>query len=149
MGRIIFLNEDNVPITIAKDGVWYWGEQEMIREDIVQLFSSHLVKVGGKYYEIHLYDQTCPVTVEDVPFVITQVIPAGENLKVQLNDRRVLDLPATVITLKGGTPYCSLFWEQDTKFSRAAFWQLQSYLVSTSEGYEVRYRGRVWKLQES
>ena len=163
MSQMLFVNEDNIPIIIESDGTWYWGSCEMKRKDIVRLFSSHLVKTGEHDYAINLNNEVCPVKVEDVPFVITGILPE-EELRILLNDERILDLPPTEIVLKNNVPYCSLFWENDTKLSRSAFWQLHYYffrtqasgrqdayptsLCHTEHGYEVRYRNKVWKIVE-
>jgi hypothetical protein len=147
MSQMLFVHEDNLPIIIARDGTWYWGNWEMKRKDIVRLFSSHLVKTCEHDYAINLNNEVCPVKVEDVPFVIAEILPE-EELRILLNDERVLDLPPTEIILKNNVPYCSLFWKSDTKFSRSAFWQLHYYFFETEHGYEVRYRNKAWKIVE-
>lgn len=135
-------------LRIKADGKWYWGENEIIRPEILQLFASHLIHEDPGYF-VKMNGQTYPVTVEDAPFVVEAVWPEGDELQMRLADTRVLPFPPGEITLKTGSPYTTLQRSGDLKLSRAAFWQLSRYLQEKNGGYEFVFSDNRWPVQET
>lgn len=135
-------------LRIKADGKWYWGENEIIRPEILRLFASHLVYKDPYGYFVEINGQAYPVTVEDVPFVADAIWPEDNGLQMRLVDTRVLPLPPGEITIKGGSPYTTLQYPGDTKLSRAAFWQLSPYLREKSDSYEFTYGNKRWPIRE-
>lgn len=117
-------------IRIASDGTWYYNGGKMFRMEIVSLLASHL-KLKNNDYFICWQNQEVQVVVEDVPYVITGIFSDnGIGLKARLADERMLDLTERKIIWREDIPYIGLFSDSvfDTKFSRAAFWQLNPYI---------------------
>lgn len=127
-------------IRIDKEGTWYYHDNKMFRLELVAFLASHLQKIDGEYY-ICWQDQKVPVAVEDVPFVINGVFFDGTQLKGRLADGREVILPAgTEVVLQGDIPYVSLFGgECDTRFTRAAYWQLLPYIVEENGRHWLCY----------
>ncbi|MHB1127672.1 MAG: DUF1285 domain-containing protein [Bacillota bacterium] len=134
-------------LKIAQDGKWYWEGNQLTRMDIVQLFAEHLQQVGDGY-AVCYKGQSYPVIIEDVPFVVTSFNEAGERLGAMLADGREVDFKPGVISLVNGTPYFSLFWPNDTKLSREAFWQLHRYLQEIDGVYRLRYNDQCWIFKQ-
>jgi len=130
-------------LRIARDGTWYADETEMERRDIVSLFAAHLER-DGQGYLVRLGSDSMRVEVEDVPFVIADVVPAEGGLRARLVDGREVDLPPGPIYLVNDIPYCSLRWERDTKVGRGAWWRLLWYLDEKEE--VIRYGEKAWPL---
>ncbi|NPV92958.1 MAG: DUF1285 domain-containing protein [Firmicutes bacterium] len=122
-------------IMIDHDGQWYYNGEKMFRLPAVSFLASNLKKIDGSYY-ICFQGQQVPVTVQDVPFVITTTSRSEDGLKGTLADGREVTIPEQEILLENDVPYFSLFWERDCKFSRPAFWQIVEYLVE-KDGHRV------------
>lgn len=130
-------------LRIARDGTWYADETEMERRDIVSLFAAHLEREEGGYV-VRLGSDGMPVEVEDVPFVVAEIIPAENGLRARLVDGREVELPPGPVYLVRDVPYLTLRWERDTKLSRGAWWQMVSHLDAAAMA--VRYGPHAWPL---
>ncbi len=60
-------------IRIDKDGIWYFHDEEMKRQDIVQYLYQYLKRDSAGQYLIETEHDRCYVTVDDVPYVIKRL----------------------------------------------------------------------------
>lgn len=128
------MNNDMIPISINKEGEWFYGGVKMFRLNIVSLFAQHLEKSGDSYF-IKYQDQVYPVTVADTPFYAQTILKAQDNdFSVRLADGRTENVPASTIILDKDIPYGSLKWSNDIKFSRQALWDLSEYFTEEKNG---------------
>lgn len=134
-------NRKDYEITINSDGVWFFRGARMFRRPVVSFLASRLKMIDNEYYICH-QEQTIPVAVEDVPFVIITTSMEDGVLKGSLEDGREVIIPEQEILLEGDVPYFSLFWKRDSKFSRSAFWQIVPYLVEENGCQVIRYSSR-------
>lgn len=126
-------------IRIDQDGNWFYNGEKMFRMPAVSFLASNLKKIDDDYRIVYR-GQNVPVTVQDVPFVIITTSVDEGVLKGTLADGREVVIPEQEIILEGDVPYFSLFWERDSKFSRAAFWQITSYLEEKDGRQVIRYK---------
>lgn len=133
-------------IRINREGDWEVDGALVTRPAILRLLAEHLERKDTGF-GVCQGVTWLPVAVEDVPFLVSSVL-AGTTLMLQLKDGRVLPLPAMGIQLKLGIPYTSLRWPGDTRFSRAAFWQLQRYFLAQDGKLAVVYGNQTWSINE-
>ena len=121
---------DKAPVLfIDNEGKWYADEVHMFRMDIVKLFSEHLVLQKDGSYSVEWDGKKYPVKVEDVPFVIDElIINDEETVKARLTDSRIIDFVPKQISGNGDVVHVELFNGLDTRFSRKAQWQLNDYI---------------------
>lgn len=141
--------ENVVPITINREGEWYYGDNKMFRLDIVSLLAEHLEKDRQGNYYIHYNNQVYPVNVEATPFVAQslQTITA-EQLTVKLTDGRMVDIKLDTLILDNGIPYATMKWPQDTRLSRQVLWDLGDYLVEDDNSVYLQIDGKTHQLNE-
>jgi len=126
---------ERTPITIKKDGKWYFGEAEMFRRDIVNHLAVNTFRHEDGSYYIRIGEEVNPLIVEDVPFFAI-VYEEQEDGKVKLifHDMQEFIIESPVkITLNGDTPYISYKWENDTKLSRGVYWGLSKHFQIDNE----------------
>ncbi len=140
--------ENMIPITITRNGDWYYGNNKMFRLNIVSLLARHLEKDNSNNYYIKCQEQIHPVTVEETPFFAQRVIRvAAESLTLQLTDGRTVTVPADTVELHQGIPYATLKWPLDTKFSRQALWDLSDYLEEKNNGQvQLKIAGKTYPI---
>lgn len=117
-----------VELSIDKEGNWYSSGVLMFRLEIVRLFSEHVSPLSKGGYEVLWDGQVYELKVEDVPFVIESIIAQGDNITVQLTDSRIVDFRPDALFIVNDIAYTSLFFHMDTRFSRKAQWQLNTFL---------------------
>jgi len=139
----------NTEIKIDRDCEWYCDGVKMIRENIIELLSRNIVADKDGKWLIKFENQSYPVLVEDVPFLVKEIISDGNDLRIRTNDNRVLDLPSGGIEIKDNTPYVSLFNKRlDAKLSRSAFWELSKFIRKYDGDYIIDYAGRKWPVKQ-
>ncbi|WP_366923507.1 DUF1285 domain-containing protein [Metallumcola ferriviriculae] len=127
--------DNMVPITISKDGEWYYGNSRMFRLDIVTLLANHLEKDENGNYHIIYQEQVYPVTVEETPFFARRLLSVNaESLILQLADGRTETISAQSLVVNNNIPYGEFKWAHDTKFSRQALWDLSDYMEEGTDG---------------
>jgi hypothetical protein len=145
-------------IRIDREGRWFYQGVEIIREDIIQHFYSHLELDEKGRIIINLNGEKCWIEVEDAPFVIKKVIyiPAeseeGESFRLLLNDGKEERLdPDTIWIGNGNVPYCrvrgGVFL---ARFSRNAYYELARYIEAESpegDNYYITIGGRRYYLK--
>ncbi len=75
----------NSEIRFGKDGQWYGDGAVIENRRIARLFARSIERAEEGGYRLRVGDETVPITVEDTPYVVTEV-SIGENLRVTLND---------------------------------------------------------------
>ena len=117
------------PITIRKNGKWYFGEAEMFRRNIVNLLAKNMHRHEDGSFYIRLGEDVNPLSVEDVPFYATGYVEQEDgSVKLVFFDLQEYVLnDETKLTLKGDVPYISYKWENDTRLSRGVYWKLSEF----------------------
>ena len=123
-------------LRIDREGEWYDDDVQVTHPGILANLRGNLRKDAQGYFI-----QTrvrIPVTVEDVPWVVTRVEPRGDRLHVVLNDGSEGDVEASTLRLgRGDVPYCVVKGPFEARFNRAATFQLLTlaeYDESTGRG---------------
>jgi hypothetical protein len=120
-------------IRIDRDGVWYYRNMEMIRNEIVQYFYKHLRKDCQGQYRIELNNENCRVQVDDVPYVIRSISSGVEGahgrsagMVISLSDGSCEELdPETIRIGEKDVLYCRVKKNNhEARFSRQAYYQL-------------------------
>ncbi|MDR1615978.1 MAG: DUF1285 domain-containing protein [Syntrophomonadaceae bacterium] len=120
---------DVKPITIRKNGKWYFDEAEMFRRNIVNILAVNMHRSENGSYYIKIGDDINPLYVEDVPFYATGLVEQEDGgIKLVFFDLQEFVLEGELkLTLKGDVPYISYKWEADTRLSRGIYWKLSHY----------------------
>lgn len=116
-------------IVIDKEGNWFYNGLPIINRQI-QLYFFQLLEIGPDGgYLLRNEKETCPVEVQDAPFVVTALWPSDEpheQFFIKLNDDSVetLDMLTLVISAEN-IPYCTV--KQGcfrARFLRAPYYRL-------------------------
>lgn len=125
-------------IRIKRDGKWYADHAEMFRKPFLNLFATHLERDENNGYYIHLGEETFPVMVEDVPFLVTSAATREGNVILLLHDHQHMELDEeTPIRLIEEVPYITFRWDWDTRLNRSAFWMISEFLVEKDDGLYI------------
>jgi uncharacterized protein len=124
-------------ITVDQEGDWYYHEDRIIREDILELFLTNLAQTSDGTFMINWRGQHCALEVADTPFIVSRVdrIDAGdgthEEILIRLKhlpDPEILD-PSTLQVGEDNVPYCAIHnGEFRARFSRPAYYQLSAWI---------------------
>ena len=111
-------------LRIDVDGNWYDGDVEITHHGVLANLRGSLRRDAAGYFI-----QTrvrIPVTVDDVPWVVTRVERRGDRLHAILNDgTETLVDPSTLRIGPGDVPYCGVKEGAfEARLSRAATFQL-------------------------
>jgi uncharacterized protein len=134
---------------VAVDGNWYDDDVEITHHGVLANLRGNLRRDAEGYFI-----QTrvrIPVTVDDVPWVVTRIERRGDRLHAILNDgtESVVD-PVTLRIGPGDVPYCAVKdGAFEARLSRAATFQLLAlgeYDERTERG-ALRLGGRRYELK--
>lgn len=130
-------------IRIKRDGRWYANDAEMFRLAIVNIFATHLERDEEGGFLIRLGEETFPVVVEDVPFTAVEAFLRDGEVVFRFHDRQEMTVGKPVpVTFKADVPYITFHWNNDTRLSRSAFWQVSDLLREEEGGvYLIPPRG--------
>ncbi|HAP93023.1 MAG TPA: hypothetical protein DCM26_00150 [Desulfotomaculum sp.] len=134
-------------LRIDREGAWYADDNQIIRREIVQLFAQHLERDDNGGFMVCLGQDRMLVKVDNVPFVVTGIIPGDGTISVRLADGRELELPEEPVELVGDVPYVSLRWPRDTRIARQAWWQLTDYLEENCGQMRLCYKLKTWPIE--
>ncbi|RJP20703.1 MAG: DUF1285 domain-containing protein [Candidatus Abyssobacteria bacterium SURF_5] len=138
-------------LRIDSEGRWFHGGVEIVRQDILQLFSRNLRRSKGGAYYVRLGRDEAPVVVDDVPFVVVRLEEdASGKLGLLLSDGVKERLKIKTLTFsRDNIPFCSVRGNLEAKFSRQAYYQLAAHIEydEQSETYYVRSGGERRKLE--
>jgi hypothetical protein len=136
---------------IDVNGDWYDDDVEVTHPGILANLRSNLRRdTQGYFIQTRV---RIPVTVADMPWVVTRVEPRGDRLHAILNDgtEAVID-PATLRFGVNDVPYCAVKdGAFEARLSRAATFQLLAlgeYDERTGRG-ALRLGGREYELRRS
>ena len=119
-------------IRIDKDGVWYYRGAPMINREIVRFLYQHLDVDDGGAILIRYRGQSCPVDIEDSPFVVERVFLVNElsTYDVLLNDNTVEALnPETLWIDEQNIPRCRVKQSRfNARFSRKGYYELATFI---------------------
>ncbi|MCX8042994.1 MAG: DUF1285 domain-containing protein [Desulfobacterota bacterium] len=129
-------------IRIDKDGMWYYNDLPIINKTIYLFFNQHLEPASDGGYQLRIRDETCPVIVEDTPFVVVDVW-LEQNAKdgrdaffIRLNDETTEVLNLSTLTIRHDNVPCCRVKEGKfpARFSRPAYYRLAEHVVEHEDG---------------
>ncbi len=131
IGKLHLLNASVGPYELRIDGEgrWFHGGIEIVRKDIVRLFSAGLKRLDNGSYVVTVGNDEAPIVVEDAPFVALRVEAHAGGLRLLLSDDSRETLLVETITFRDGNiPYCLVRGNLEAKFSRQAYYQLAQFI---------------------
>jgi hypothetical protein len=122
-------------LRIDREGRWFHEGIEIVREDIRNYFSRHLVQDEDGGYSIRIGQDECPVIVEDAPFIVARVTEdPGGTLTLLLNDGYEAKLDPNTLEFRcSNVPYCCIRDGLRARFSRPAYYQLARFIKYDEE----------------
>lgn len=153
---------DEIPIDhirIDREGIWYYGNEEIFRKEIIYFFYENLKRDQSGKFLIELGDERCYVDVEDTPFVVKSVDRTffeGDNreiISLCLSDGTLEELePSTLWIGKDNVLYCTIRNKAlRARFSRASYYQIASYVEHDAENdtYFIPLNGQSFYIKKS
>ena len=122
-----------IDIKISRDGTWVHEGGEIKRKELVQLFSTILVKEGNSYFLVTPV-QKLRIEVEDAPFVAVSFQVRGEPpetdiiFETNVGDLVVLN-KEHILWVAEGKPYIHVRSGLNALLTRNAFYHLIDYGV--------------------
>lgn len=144
----------NGEIRIDREANWYYNGLPIVNRNIYRFFNQHVEHASGGGYELRIGNETCPLLVEDTPFVVQllwQVEAPGQGFAIRLNDGT--EEPFAVETLRistGDVPYCRV---RDGRFParllRPAWNALAPYVDCDAQesGWAIQLDGQRWPIE--
>ena len=132
---------DQAIISIDKEGQWFYQGQQIVNRQVYLLFSQSLEQDGNGRYILRIGQETCPIAVEDTPFVVTDIYPVSEgdsgknSFIIRLNDEteEVLNLE-TLFVGKDNVLYCAVKEGKfRARFLRPSYYRLAEHIVQEAE----------------
>jgi hypothetical protein len=141
-------------IRIDHNGVWYYGDELLEREYLVQLFYTVLTKQPDGYY-LTTPVENVKITVDDVPYSVISVsvddngdvwctlntgaaIPINEHHSPRLSNKNVVYIP---LETPKGVPV-------EARFTRSAYLQLAAHLIQhDAHTFTLESFGRIFVLE--
>ncbi len=146
-------------IWIDKEGRWFFQGEEITHRKTYLLYNRHLTRDEAGRIILKMGQETCPVEVEDAPFVVKTLnfISAEQgglvSVELILNDESREPLfPETLRIGLNHTPYCrvrnGMF---EARFSRGAYQLLVPYIQQDEKGtrFFLTVAGREYNLTGS
>ncbi len=153
IGTLSLLENGSPPyeLRIDTEGLWFHEGVEIVRDDIRNYFSQHLVRDEDGAYFVHAGADWCPVVVEDTPFVVLRVTrDSGGKLSMLLSDGVKEPLAAETIEFReSNVPYCRARDGLEARFSRPAYYQLAEFIEYSEETdkFQITVDGRTITLE--
>ncbi len=125
----------NSEIRFGKDGQWY-GDGELIQNHrIARLFARSIERSEEGGYRLRVGDETAAISVEDTPYVVTEV-SVENDLRVTLNDgSNELVEPRSLELGEDHVFYCPVKnGRERARFLRPAHYQLGHYIDEDPAG---------------
>lgn len=138
-------------LRIDREGRWFHGGVEIVREDIRNYFSRHLIRNDNGDYAVRTDDDECPVVVEDAPFTVIRIEDENHGaLVLLLNDggREALE-PRTIEFRHSNVPYCRVRGGLEARFSRPAYYQLAEFIEydEAADRFSLVFDGEIIELR--
>jgi hypothetical protein len=120
--------EDRCAIVIDKEGSWFYNGLPIINRQILQYFYQ-LLEIGPDGgYLLRNGQESCPVEVQDTPFVVTALWPSEgphEQFFIKLNDDSVETLAMETLVISAeNIPYCMVKGRFKARFLRVPYYRL-------------------------
>lgn len=137
-------------LRIDREGRWFHGGVEIVREDIRNYFSRHLIRNDNGDYSVSIAGDECPVVVEDAPFTVIRMEDKNHGaLVLLLNDggREALE-PRTIEFRHSNVPYCRVRGGLEARFSRPAYYQLAEFIEydEAADRFSLVFDGEIIEL---
>jgi hypothetical protein len=128
-------------LTVDKEGNWFYQGQQIVNRQVYLLFSQNLQQDSSGSYLLRIGDETCPVAVEDTPFVVIDIVlvldgSLRNSFTIRLNDEteEVLNLD-TLQVGKDNVLYCQVKGGKfRARFLRPSYYHLAEHIVQEAEG---------------
>ena len=139
-----------IDITISRDGTWIHEGGEIKRKELVQLFSTILVKEEDSYFLVTPV-QKLRIDVEDAPFVAVSFQVLGEPpdtdiiFQTNVDDLIVLD-KEHALWVTEGKPYIHVRSGLNALLTRNTFYRLIDYGVEKNNQLMVYSSGSSFSL---
>lgn len=127
-------------IRIGKDGTWFYNELPIVNRNISLFFLQHLESAPDGGYLLRIGDETCPVIVEDTPYIVVDVWKeasgGGEAFFIRLNDETCERLEMDTLKIReDNVAVCRVKEARfPARFSRPAYYRLAEYVVQHEDG---------------
>lgn len=128
-------------ISVDKEGNWFYQGQPIINRQIGLLFSQSLEQDSCGRYILRIGEETCPVDVEDTPFVVVDVAkvsgeePEKNRFIIRLNDEteEIFDLD-TLSVARDNVLYCRVKGGKfKARFLRPSYYRLAEHIVQEGD----------------
>ena len=139
-----------IDIKISRDGTWVHEGGEIKRKELVQLFSTILVKEENRYFLVTPV-QKLRIEVEDAPFVAVSFQVRGEPpetdiiFETNVGDLVVLN-KEHILWVAEGKPYIHVRSGLNAILTRNAFYQLIDYGVEKNDQLIIYSSGSSFSL---
>tara|TARA_B100000674_G_scaffold332962_1_gene278028 strand:+ start:490 stop:1020 length:531 start_codon:yes stop_codon:yes gene_type:complete len=139
-----------IDIKISRDGTWVHEGGEIKRKELVQLFSTILVKEENSYFLVTPV-QKLKIEVEDAPFVAVSFQVRGEPpetdiiFETNVGDLVVLN-KEHILWVAEGKPYIHVRYGLNALLTRNAFYQLIDYGVEKNDQLIIYSSGSSFSL---
>ena len=136
-------------LRVDRNGDWFDDDVQVTHPGILDNLRGNLRRDDDGYFI-----QTrvrIPVTVEDVPWVVTRLERRGETLHGVLNDGTTETIDAATMRIGAeDVPYCAVKGGQfEARLSRAATFQLWALAEADSGGDVLRLGARTYPLRRT
>lgn len=127
-------------IRIDKDGTWYYNDLPIVNRNIVIFFLQHLEPLPDGGYLLRIGDETCPVIVDDTPYIVVDVWKETsgdrEAFYIRLNDETCEHLSLETLKIReDNVPICKVKGARfPARFSRPAYYRLADYVIQHEDG---------------
>jgi hypothetical protein len=115
-------------IFIDKEGTWFYSGLPIINRQILQYFYQLLEITPDGGYLLRNGQDSCPVEVQDTPFVVTALWPSEgphEQFIIKLNDDSEETLAMETLSISAeNIPYCIVKGRFKARFLRAPYYRL-------------------------
>lgn len=126
----------------------FWHDGEEVRHPaIVRSWHRGIERAPDGRYLIRFGADWAFITVDDAPFVVRRVVPAGDGLTVEVSNGASEALRPETLNRSGeGVLYCRLREDHRARFSRQAQADLGPFLAEDRGRFFVRVAGRPWPV---
>ena len=150
MARAGFTAIHSGRITFGKDGRWYCDGEAIPNKAICRLYAKAMTIDADGTARLRLGEDKAEVTIEDTPWVVTQVEgDPARGFAVRLNDETLEQLdPATLRVGAHDVLYCRVKGgRHEARFLRPAYYELVRHaVVGAGKRLELSAGGRRYPL---
>ena len=138
-------------LRLDSEGNWFCADGEITHPRTMQLFSRSIKKTPAGGYQLVIGKESCPIEVEDTPFMVRRVDFSPDRIFLTLNDdtEEILDLSSLKIG-ENHILYCRVKGgEFPARFLRKAYYQLADRVEYNQKwGYYLVINREIFPLQQ-